>query len=103
MNTENALSLMKTKAPDVAETLKVLGHPKRLLLLCLLREEHDVTHLVELCGLSQSQTSQYLKDLERRSWLHCRIQGKQRFYQINDPKIIEVLDALYEIYCEPHS
>ena len=90
---------MKNKAPEVAEILKILAHPKRLLLLCLLKEEMNVGEIQEACELSQSQTSQYLNDLERRGILTSRAQGKARFYQISDEKIKKLFLAWYDIYC----
>lgn len=92
---------MKSKAPLVAETFKVLGHPKRLMLLCLLRDELGVSDLVEATGLSQSQTSQYLNELERRGMLSSRSEGKQRFYQISEPKLEKLFESIYSIFCEP--
>lgn len=52
---------LETKAAQVAEVLKLIGHPKRLLILCQLAESpKTVGQLEKACTISQSQLSQFL-------------------------------------------
>lgn len=96
----NELLNIEEKSTEVADLLKVLGHPKRLLLMCLLSEgEKNVTEISKLTKLGQSQASQYLGDLERRNLLTVRPSGKNRYYQIKEPKILELIKSLSEIFC----
>ena len=55
------LSILKRDAREMADYLKLLAHPERLLMLCQMDErEVSVGELTELSGLSQSAVSQHL-------------------------------------------
>ena len=92
---------IKDKAITVSETLKILAHPKRLYILCLLKtEELNVSQIESLSGMGQSQTSQVLNDLRRQGILSLKKKGKQCLYQLKDPKMASLIEALYQIYCQ---
>ena len=55
------LSDLKANANRMAQRLKIMSHPERLLMLCRMDEgEVSVNELVALTGLSQSAVSQHL-------------------------------------------
>ena len=57
---------LEQKASEVAEILKLLAHPKRLLILCKLSEgEVSVSDLEKFCNISQSQLSQFLAKMRQ--------------------------------------
>lgn len=96
MNTQ-----MKEQAEIVSQTLKVLAHPKRLFLLCLLKaEEMSVSQLEEASGMGQSQTSQVLNGLRRQGILAHRKEGKQIFYRLVDQNLEKLIESIYLIYCQ---
>jgi DNA-binding transcriptional ArsR family regulator len=67
---------MQEKSKEVADMLKTLGHPKRLLILCSLSEgEKSVSEIEEACQASQSQVSQFLKRMESERLLTQRREG----------------------------
>lgn len=92
---------LETKAEEIAEILKLIAHPKRLLILCKLSEWHKtVWELERLCSLSQSQLSQFLGKMKdewilewEKNWLYVS-------YSIKDWNIKQLLDSLASIYCK---
>ncbi len=93
------LEQMNQRANKVADVLKVMAHPGRLLLLCMLYQESlTVTELEKKLGMSQSQISQCLQKLEHMQLVHFEREGKLKHYYICDEKIKKLISHLYEIY-----
>ncbi len=98
----NALIALRDKAGTASALLKALGHPNRLLLLCLLVEqERSVGELETLMGLRQANVSQQLAKLRAEGLVGARRNGKTVHYYIADPAARRVLTLLYDIYCVP--
>ena len=96
------LSALRDKAGAASGLLKALGHPNRLLLLCLLVEqERSVGELEGLLGLRQANVSQQLAKLRAEGLVGARRVGKSVYYFIADPAARRVLMVLYDIYCGP--
>ncbi len=94
------LKQIKKKSIDVADIMKTMGHPGRLLILCsLLDSKKTVTEIEEICEMSQSQTSQYLKRLEAAGLIDSEKDGKFHLYSIKDQRIRELMSKLQELYC----
>ncbi len=92
---------MESQAADVAEVLKRIAHPTRLMLLCYLAEgRKSVGELVELCGASQPLVSQYLSALKAERLVGAEREGQFVFYKVADRKILKLLGSLKSIYCE---
>ena len=93
---------MMEKARHAADTLKSLGHEQRLLIMCLLADgEKAVTELEGLLSLTQPAVSQLLTRLRADRMVNTRRDGKTIYYSIADPAILEILQTLYRLYCEP--
>lgn len=91
---------LKKKSEVVSKVLKVLAHPSRLLLLCSLAEsEKTVTELEDASGSSQSAVSQFLKSMKLEGLIDSRREGQFVLYRITNPEVLELMKALYEIYC----
>lgn len=90
------------KSQEVAQLLKTLGHPCRLLLLCsLTKGEKTVGELeAEMPETGQSQISQYLKRMELEGLLESRRAGRNVLYRIADSRILELIDFLGKNFCE---
>lgn len=59
------MNQLELKAERVAEVLKLIGHPKRLLILCQLAvDPKTVGELEKACAISQSQLSQFLSKMK---------------------------------------
>jgi len=96
MNTE----LMKDKCVEVSSLMKAIAHPQRLMLMCYLSEgEKNVTELLELCDISQSQLSQFLNRMQRERILKVRKEGHFSFYSIADKNLLKLIQSMQKIFC----
>lgn len=83
-----------------AELFKMLGNPKRLIILRALREaELCVCDLAHLLGLSVAATSQQLRILRGQGWLRMRSAGKMVYYRWNDESPLPALNAAVRGMC----
>lgn len=92
--------LMQTRCVDVANVLKAIAHPQRLMLMCHLAEgEKNVSELLELCEISQSQLSQFLNRMNREKLLKVRKEGHFSYYSIADKQILKLIQSMQKIFC----
>lgn len=95
---------MKTKCVDVAGIMKAIAHPQRLMLMCHLAEgEKNVSELLQLCEISQSQLSQFLNRMQREKLLKVRKEGHFSYYCIADKQIHKLIQSMQKIFCEKES
>lgn len=81
-------------------TLKVLANPERLLLLCQISQgEFSVAELEELVSIRQPTLSQQLGVLRNSGVVATRREGKNVYYSVADPALLEILALLYRLYC----
>ncbi len=81
-----------------AELFKMLGNPKRVLILRALREaELCVCDLAHLLGLSVAATSQQLRILRAQGWLRMRSVGKMVYYRWHEAPPLPNLDAALRV------
>ena len=91
---------MRKKAAEVAELLKVLSHPMRLLILCqLVEKERSVSDLAGLLGAREAAVSQQLILLRKDRLVRARREGRTVYYSLARPDISALLGFLYETYC----
>lgn len=89
------------RAKEVSAVLKQLAHPDRLKVLCGLTEsEKTVSELVEYSKASQSWVSQCLARMKLEGMVDSRKEANFVYYRISDPKIKELLRAIYKTYCK---
>lgn len=90
-------------AAVVADLLKAVANQHRLLILCLLAtdQEMSVNALVERVGLSQSALSQHLAKLREEQLVATRRQAQTIFYRIADPRVATLMTTLHNLYCQP--
>lgn len=98
------VDVMREAAVEAAGMLRALGNPDRLLLLCQISMgERSVGELEVLVGLRQPSLSQQLGVLRQEGLVKTRREGKRIFYSIADPRLLAVLETLYQLYCpKPH-
>jgi ArsR family transcriptional regulator len=78
-----------------AEFCKGMAHPKRILILNLLKDgEKSVNALVALTGISQSNISQHLSFMRRIGILQSRREGLNICYSIADYRITEACELV---------
>ena len=88
-------------AEDVAQLLKNIANPIRLLILCnLLEGTKNVSELLENIDISQSALSQHLILLKENNIIKDNKVGKFVYYHIVDKKTEEILGFLNKICCE---
>lgn len=92
--------ILRAAAGRAVSTLKVLANEDRLLLLCQLSQgELCVSDLEERLDIRQPTLSQQLGVLRTEGVVNTRREGKRIFYSVADATLLQVLSALYSIYC----
>lgn len=96
------LQAMRAHAGEAVVMLKLLGNEDRLLLLCqLAQQERTVSELEQLTGVSQPTLSQQLGILRREGLVSTRREGKFIWYQLTDARALQLMQALYQLFCQP--
>lgn len=91
----------KASAADAAAFLKLLANEHRLLVLCYLEEEGELTvgQLTQRVGLSQSALSQHLSRLRADGLAATRREAQTIYYRVADAKTEQVLRLLHDLFC----
>jgi len=80
-----------------AEFCKGMAHPKRVLILDMLKEgERTVNELAEMTNIPQANLSQHLSLLRRLGLLETRRSGVNIYYSIADKRIVEACSLVRE-------
>jgi len=92
--------LLREAAAQAVAALKVLANGDRLLLLCQLSQgEMCVSELEEALDIHQPTLSQQLGVLRTEQVVSTRREGKNIYYSVADPTLLEILAVLYRLYC----
>jgi DNA-binding transcriptional ArsR family regulator len=99
--TASDIALLEDKAAEAAEFLKLLANPHRLLILCRLVVEREMSAgaLGAAVDLSQSALSQHLAKLREDRVVSTRRDAQTVYYSIADKNAARVLALLKDIYC----
>lgn len=93
---------LNARSEEVAELLKVMSNPHRLMILCELNNgERSVTALEEVVGLSQSALSQHLAKLREGGVVTTRREAQTIYYSLADSRVAHLMGTLYELFCAP--
>lgn len=91
---------LRRAAGKAVGALKLLANEDRLLLLCQLSQgEMCVSDLQVVLGIHQPTLSQQLGVLRAEGVVSTRRLGKNIFYSVADPGMLEILAVLYRLYC----
>jgi len=83
---------------SVAFVARSLGDENRLrILLCVNNGQKSVSSIVEELSLSQPLVSHHLKELRRALLVKVERRGPFVYYEIADPRILAILEALKEL------
>lgn len=101
MKDESQIMTMDFSQVDqVSDRLKVLSNPDRLKILCVLVDgELNVQEIEIKTAINQPTLSQQLTVLRKAEMVSTRREGKQIFYQVADPKVLVIMQTLYNLYC----
>ena len=86
-----------------SRSLKAMSHPLRLKILCTLGEgEVSVQDIVDNVGTSQSNISQHLAILRDKDILATRKDANRVYYKISDPRLLQLIGMMREVFCTRH-
>lgn len=92
-------SVLAQSATEAATLLKALGHDGRLTILChLMSGPKSVTELENLLESRQAVVSQQLARLRLEGLVSTRREGHTIFYSILDPKVVDLLKVLKNLF-----
>jgi DNA-binding transcriptional ArsR family regulator len=95
-----AAATFASQAEAVAELLKLLGNPQRLMIACLLAEgERAVGEIEHRLGIRQPSLSQQIGALREAGVIQGRREAKAVIYRLADDRIQALLTALHDIFC----
>jgi ArsR family transcriptional regulator, virulence genes transcriptional regulator len=87
---------------NVAHLLKTMAHPIRLKILCLLQDqERTVGELRNEVKTTNANVSQHLTILRNQGIVTSRKDANFMFNRIGDPRILELIKSLRDLYCKP--
>lgn len=91
---------LHANAREASEFLKALAHEARLVILCMLIEgEKSVGEIEQKLGLRQAFVSQQLARLRADDLVVARREGKNVYYAIGRPEVVEIVGSLYRTFC----
>lgn len=97
---DTALYNMQQNTAKAAALLKLIAHPHRLMILCLLLEsEKNVTELAEALGINQTAVSNHLAKLRSEGAVEYTRYHRVLQYRLTSEKIEALIGTLREIYC----
>jgi len=101
MRATTPLREFEAKAAEAARMLKLLANERRLLILCRLAAEGEMSvgQLGREIELGQSALSQHLAKMRAEGLLSTRRDSQTVFYRIADADVSRLLRLLKSIYC----
>ena len=91
---------LREGAARAVAALKVLANEERMLLMCsLAQQELCVGELEAQLGIRQPTLSQQLAVLRNEGVVNTRREGKNIYYSVADPALLDILAVLYRLYC----
>lgn len=95
------LTRFRREAAEASDMLKAMANESRLLVLCHLAEQGELSvgALAESVGLSQSALSQHLSILREHGLVDNRRQAQTIFYRVSDPRAGQILALLHDLFC----
>ena len=92
----NTISVTSEQLEAYARKLKVLGHPVRLKLLCMIARQEDpcVSELWVCLDQPQPVVSQHLAVLKDKEIVRSEVKGNKRIYSIIDPFVRQLVETI---------
>ena len=93
---------LQRNAGAAAAMLSALANERRLMILCLLIAEEELTagRLAEEVELSQSACSQHLAKMREEGLVTFRREAQSIHYRIADQNVKRLITTLKSIYCD---
>ncbi len=98
---DTSIEALALKAADATVLLKALANEQRLLILCHLASEGELSvgAVGERMQLSQSALSQHLARLREDGLVTFRRESQTLYYRILDPRAAKLLELLRDLFC----
>ncbi len=95
------IQYLQDNAADAAALLQAVGNPHRLMVLCLLISEGEMSvgALNEEVGLSPSALSQHLARMRDEGLVTYRREAQTLYYRIENPNLAKLIGTLKDIFC----
>jgi len=95
------LEVLQASAAQAAALLQAVGNPHRLLVLCLLLAQGEMTvgALNGVVALSPSALSQHLAKMREEGLVAYRRESQTLYYRIEDPRVAQLIGTLKDIFC----
>jgi DNA-binding transcriptional ArsR family regulator len=92
----STISVTSEQLESYARKLKVLGHPVRLKLLCMIARQEDpcVSELWVCLDQPQPVVSQHLAVLKDKEIVQSEVKGNKRIYSIIDPFVRQLVETI---------
>ena len=92
---------LEQRAGEAAQLMKLLANETRLLILCRLVSEREMSAgaIVAAVGLGRSAVSQHLAKLRDDALVATRRDGQTIHYRIADKNVARIISVLKDIYC----
>ncbi|MEX0753057.1 MAG: metalloregulator ArsR/SmtB family transcription factor [Xanthobacteraceae bacterium] len=99
--TTAGIAELERRAAEAVQLLKLLANENRLMILCRLvaQREMSVGELAAVVELSQSALSQHLARMREEGLVATRRDAQSVYYRIADPNARRLLTVLKNIYC----
>lgn len=99
---DSDLAVLQRNAGTAASMLRALANERRLMILCLLIADQELSagELADRVGLSQSATSQHLAKMREEGLITFRRESQTVHYRIADPSVKRLMATLKDIYCD---
>ena len=100
---DRELEKLKDNAGEAADFLWSLANDKRLLILCELMAQREVSvgDLADVVGLSQSALSQHLSKLRAENLVQTRRESQTIFYRLSSgDRVKRTLSLLKKLFCQ---
>ena len=81
---------------NAADCLKILAHPHRLMIVQLLLsgKPYTVGELAETCEITQPQTSDHLRLMQRCGFLSSERNGRSVYYTVAEPHLEDIMSCI---------
>lgn len=95
------LDRLQNSAAQAAALLQAIGNPHRLLVLCHLMAQGEMTvgALNEIVPLSASALSQHLAKMRDEGLVTYRREAQTLYYRIDNPNVSKLIGTLKDIFC----
>ncbi len=99
--TRSELRSLREGAARASALLRAVGNEHRLLLLCLLASEGELSvgAMLEHVPLSQSALSQHLARMREEGLVTYRRESQALYYRIDNPDVLKLISTLKDLYC----